>query len=287
MIGSRLHRMQGNATVEVIIALLALSPLLIGIPLLGKQLDVKHKIYDASRYSVWERTVWSNAGSTHRKTESEIALESLDRTLGDPRSGLISPQAIRELGVGENWLWRDAGHERMIIRRDGAAPLQLTIQEQPPPAGVGYVLAPAIAHGGGVLQLAAEILRLRHLDLERRGFSTSSLSVSLRPVLPTASRGARSLAHAEPHEEPDVLVQRASAAILSDTWSPASESALRQSVDQVTANELIEALEAPGRPLGLLALGKGKPLYGEGRFGWDPDFWPGSNVLPASYLRSR
>ena len=103
----RQRRVQGNATVEVIVALLAVSPFLVGIPLLGKQLDVKHKAYDAARYSAWERTVWSNVGTTHRKTDDDIYMESRDRVLGDPRSGLIPAAALREQGTGENALWRD------------------------------------------------------------------------------------------------------------------------------------------------------------------------------------
>jgi hypothetical protein len=281
------RRTRGNATVEVIVALLALSPLLIGIPVLGKQLDIKHKAYEASRYSVWERTVWSNTGSTHRKADSEISLESLDRSLGDPRSGLISAQAIRQLGVGENSLWRDASNQRMILRGAGA-PLDLAMAEHRAPAGVGHELASGVAHGGGILEPAAEALQLHHLDLERRGFVTADLSIALRPILPLASQRVPSLARAaDKHDESEPLVQRATAAILSNTWSAETESTLRQRIDEVTTNELIGDLERPGRFLGLQAVGKGQPLYGEGQFGWDPDFRPTSNMVPASYLRRR
>lgn len=286
MITPRSCIMRGNAMTEVIVALLALSPLLVGIPMLGKQLDIKHKAYDASRYSIWERTVWSNAGSTHRKADSDISLESLDRLFGDPRSGLISSQTIRELGVSENVLWRDGNHERLIIHRDGAFPMQLAMLSRSAPVEVGYELATGVAHGGGVLEPVAKALLLDHLDLERSGFVTSSLSVALRPMLPLAAHKARSLANTtELRDEPEPLAQRATAAILSDTWSAATESSLRRRIDEVTANELIAELERPSRLLGMQALGKGEPLYGEGQFGWDPDFRPSSSMLPASYLR--
>ena len=53
--------MSGNAMAEVLVALLGLSPLIAGIPLLGKQLDIKQKGYDCARYIAWERTVWRSS----------------------------------------------------------------------------------------------------------------------------------------------------------------------------------------------------------------------------------
>src|SRR5690349_5033379 len=92
---------RGNALAETIVALLALAPFLGGMTLLAKQLDVKHKSYDALRYSVWERTVWSEAGS-HAKSAADIKLEALDRILGDPRIGISSSDSLRTAETSEN-----------------------------------------------------------------------------------------------------------------------------------------------------------------------------------------
>jgi hypothetical protein len=58
-------------------------------------------------------------------------------------------------------------------------------------------------------------------------------------------------------------------------------------VDRITANELIEDLELPGRILSMQAPIKGGPLYGEGQYGWDPRLRPRSNALPSAYVVER
>jgi hypothetical protein len=85
-------RNRGNALIESIAALLALAPFVTGMVLLGKQLDVKHKTYDALRYSVWERTVWSGGGR-NAKSSNDIAMEALDRSFGHPYAGVLPRRA--------------------------------------------------------------------------------------------------------------------------------------------------------------------------------------------------
>jgi hypothetical protein len=102
-----LCRQQGSALAETIVALLALSPFLVGIPLLGKQLDIKQKNFDSARYSVWERTVWRSDGASNRKSEEDITLEARDRTLGHPQAGVTDVEALRTDGITENPLWRN------------------------------------------------------------------------------------------------------------------------------------------------------------------------------------
>lgn len=283
----RQRRVQGNATVEVIVALLAVSPFLVGIPLLGKQLDVKHKAYDAARYSAWERTVWSNVGTTHRKTDDDIYMESRDRVLGDPRSGLIPAAALREQGTGENALWRDGKNRRMLSYENGAVATRLVLDDARSPIDVGYSFAPGVAYGGGPVERVAEALRVRNLGLNRHGFANASIAIGLRPLLRRVAQRRVALGERPETREEDRPVQRATAAILSDTWSARDENTLRRRVDEVTTNELIEELERPGRLMGMQARGKGEPLYGEGQYGWDPDLRPSSTTLPAAYIRRR
>jgi hypothetical protein len=58
-------------------------------------------------------------------------------------------------------------------------------------------------------------------------------------------------------------------------------------VDYVTTDELLESLELPARPIGAMALGKGRLLYGEGQYAWEPELRPSSNTLPAAYITRR
>lgn len=287
--GLRLRRnARGNAMAETIVGLLALAPFIAGVPLLGKQLDVKHKTFDAARYSIWERTVWRNDAGRNRKSDAEIMLETRDRTLGDPRSGMLAVSALQTQGVSENPLWRDHRRERLLDYESDQPPLSVTHDERASPVDVGYLLAPGIAYGEGPLSAVAVTLQVSDLGLNRRAFSNTSVAIGLRPVLSLIADQPRTLGArngvASQHAQ---LLQQASAAILSDTWSSHDEGHFGARVDNLTTDELIESLELPGRVIGLQALGRGEPLYGEGQFGWRPDLRPRSSTLPARYVGAR
>ncbi|HEY5806474.1 MAG TPA: hypothetical protein VIT67_00810 [Povalibacter sp.] len=273
---------------ETIVTLMALAPFIVGIPLLGKQLDIKQKTYDATRYSAWERTVWRSDGMSNRKSEEDITLEARDRTLGSLRAAVIDVQSLRNEGITENPLWRDRRRQRLLDYQGNDAPVAVTHREQPSPVEVGYQLVPGIAYGNGLLGEIQRALRLDSLNLTRRSFAGTSVEIGVRPVLRELTDRKLSLGDATTagtaHEQ---IVQVAAGAILSDTWMSRDENSLRQRIDDVTVNELVEQLELPARPIGLQALGKGRQLYGEGQYGWDPDLRPRSSTLPAAYIEQR
>ena len=280
-------RAAGHALTETLIALLALAPFIGGVVLLGKQMDIKHKSFDAARYSVWERAVWRSGGAHNTKAPEQITLESRDRILGDPRAGLVHVDSLASEGITENPLWRDLDKERLLSYQDVTA-LRMEHDEGAPPVDIGYVLVPSIAHGEGLLASAGQLLQVRDLDLSRRSFATSELQVSVRPVLSLRAQRPRTLGAFtnEPESQPPLL-QRASGALLSDSWSANDEQDFRRRVDWVTTDEFVEALELPARPIGSMAMGKGELLYGEGQFAWDPKLEPSSTTLPQPYITRR
>lgn len=260
-------RNRGSALFETIVALLALAPFVSGMVLLGKQLDVKHKTYDALRYSVWERTVWSSSKST-----SDITLEALDRSFGNPLAGVSAADTLRADGVSQNALWTENGR-RLLADVPGGSH-----SDAEPPVPAGYALVPALAHGGGPLSSIAESLQLRNLELNTHAFATARVTANVRPVL---AERAQSDADVRP------IAHVAAGAILSDVWSSRDEGEFGRKVAHLTADELVEALEMPARPLSMQSLSKGGPLYGEGQYGWDPDLRPRSNSLPSAYVTNR
>lgn len=281
---SRAVRERGNAMAETLVALLALTPFIAGIPLLGKQLDIKHKAYDASRYSVWERTIWPSDGP-RGKTDADLALEARDRTLGDPLGGLVSVGWLRLEGVTENPLWRDGRNRHLLEFADRGSPFEVSHRQLSSPTEVGRWLVPGMAYGAGPLGAAEKALVLDDLKLARNAFASASLSVRVKPLIAQLAGRPVSLARSSSAQrEHEPLRQAASGAILSDTWSAHDENGFGERVDRLVADELIDGIERPGRPIGLQALGKGGPLYGEGQFGWSPDFRPRSTALPSTYL---
>jgi len=256
----------GNAMVETVVALAVLSPFLGGIALLGKQLDVKHKSFDALRYSVWERTVWSATA----KSDANVTTEALDRTFGDSSIGIVAADSLRSEGVTRNPLWRH--HRQSLLTAPVDNAVSFRASDDSVPIDAGYVLVPGLAHGTGLVGAVANALRMDDLDLNRRAFASAAIEAHIQPLL------ARSAS---------VLTQRATGALLSDTWSPRDEIDFGRRVDRITANELIEDLELPGRILSMQAPSKGSPLYGEGQYGWDPQLRPRSNALPTAYVVER
>jgi hypothetical protein len=278
----------GNAMAETLVALLALVPFLVGITLLGKQLDIKQKTFDTTRYAVWERTVWRSDGTSNRKSEDDITLEARDRTLGSQLAGLVDVETLRSAGVTENALWRDRKRQRLLDYRDNSAPVNLTYTQRQTPVDVGYWLVPGIAYGDGILGDIQHALHLDSLNLNRHAFAGTTVTLGLRPLLGELADRHVSLAERQQtNDRRRQIVQTASGALLSDTWSSRDEDGFRRRVDDVTVNELIEQLELPGKPIGLQALGKGRQLFGEGQFGWDPDLRPKSNTLPHDYIKER
>ncbi len=90
----------------------------------------------------------------------------------------------------------------------------------------------------------ADALRMDDLNLNRRSFASATIEANIRPLL----------AHGDAP-----LTQRATGALLSDTWSPRDESEFGRRVDRIVANELIEDLELPGRILSMQAPDQRRP----------------------------
>ena len=62
------QNISGQALTEVlIVSSLVFVPMMFALPLLAKYLDSQHKVEQAARHAVWERTVWSESNSAYAK----------------------------------------------------------------------------------------------------------------------------------------------------------------------------------------------------------------------------
>ena len=263
----------GHAIAETIIGMLAFAPLLIGIPLLGKQLDIKQKIFEGARYDLWERTVWQSQGANNVKSVEVIARETRDRIMGNPLAGVLDPATMQDVGATENYLWRDSNNRPLLQAGGGNSPA-LKDSMQPSPVEVGKLFVKSAAHGSGAFS-ALKLSGWKSLELTRESFATTVVWAELRPEL---FRNPES-----------TLAQTAQGAILTDTWSSRDEREFRQRVGNLTVNEAVWTVETPGMALGALG-SKGKALTGEAQYGWGsgglskgPDVTTPSTVVPAEY----
>lgn len=287
----RRRRICGQALTETLASLLALVPLFILVPYIGKYLDVKHKATDAARYAVWERTVWSDAANTwgaqeNNKSDAEIALELGDRVLGHPRAPVLPPQQLAVAGVSTNPLWRDYTGANLVALQayqpsapvPGVSVATLAEQADPVPYGplqAGASLVELVAFDG--LELAEDLNGLTEfgLGLNQRGLAESRVSVPL-VQLPTFARRGVSVDLEAPAGDVAPITMSQTGAILSDAWVPGSEDNFRARLDGLVTDEALQLIVAPGTfTFGFF------PVFIEGIDGQDPQLESDSDVLPA------
>jgi hypothetical protein len=111
-------RAAGQAMVELaIIGALFLVPLFLLIPLLGKQIDIKHSAIQAARYEAWEYTAWYSANSErpdgfHSPSSQPVKgmgtaqREARRRFFSDPRLPITAADSGGWNTADQNVLWR-------------------------------------------------------------------------------------------------------------------------------------------------------------------------------------
>lgn len=265
---------RGSALVETLVLMGVLAPMLFGIALVGKYLDVKGASLEAARYSVWERTVWtdradSGRGSEARKTDYEVGEEVHTLVLGHPGT-MVESGSVRE----HNPLWVNRRHERILsgttvldergqpqvvagstAMRYSSSPVTAPLVDRfanGPVRGAGLTSA-ADAVGNHLGSLASGcgpgIDFERGLGLGSDNFITATVAIPGRDFLGPAG---------------SELMFTASAAILSNSWTAADPKTYRQRVDGLVVDELVGCAVLPGRMFAVISLGTNEPLYGEG-----------------------
>lgn len=264
------EKSSGQATAETLVSMLALVPLFILIPYIGKYLDVKSKSVEANRYVAWERTNFSDPGAAwgadeNSRDDSQIARDVAQRFFGDPRSGILT-NAVQ--GVSENPLWRDHLGGSLIAN---AGPLSggVTISEgdAPVPRGPAVNLLTS-GFSLGPLDVG--------LDLNKNSFVRNGVSLPVIALPNFERRGAA--IDIEPPTGPGFTFNQ-SGAILTDPWTPTSEENFVDRIDGLTVDEPLQFIVNPG------TLTFGLFPFSEGFFkGSDPQLTSESKVVLTEYV---
>lgn len=260
----------GQATAETLVSMLALVPLFILIPYIGKYLDVKSKTVEANRYASWERTNFSDPGAAwgggeNSRSDDQIARDVAQRFLGDPRSAILTN------GTGpvtENPLWRDHLGGSLVA---SAGPLSNGVNinegDAPVPRGPAVNL---LTSGFSIGPLDVG------LDLNKRSFISNGVSVPVVP-LPNFSRRGAAIS-IEPPEVPGITFSQ-SGSILTDPWAPTSEENFADRIDGLTIDEPLQFIVNPGTAIfGIFPFTEGI------RKGFNPQLTSESKVVLTEYV---
>ena len=285
---------------ETLVALLALCPLLLLAPYLGKYLDVKDKAGNAARYAAWERTVWSDPGAGWNAGENSKDDATISREIGDRLLGSAdrSIRGLAEPGATRLTLWQDyAGADLVTLAAfagDAAAPGGAATEERTSPTSNGLSVE-TLAFGGpvvgnafadlgglvgsftgvldGVLPELGDVIDFG-LDIGERSFAETRTAIPARP-LPTIDFRGASLDIEPPPATAAPLTFRQRGSILADPWNQVEEDRFADRIKGLVVDEPLKFIVFPGTTV----FGETR-AFPEGRQGADPDLESESRVLP-------
>lgn len=231
---------RGQALTEVLISMLVFAPMFLMIPVIGKYLDVKQKTIEASRYAVWERSVWAdpdnswNSGEKQKSNEA-IGLE-VDRRFFGHLSQLISDKsAYPHQGSVVNPMWNTTNTKIEMLEKNAQQNNNATVESYLPILnGVkgnsktlrAYTEMKASDMPGdfpliGVDQVASL------MDIKVKDFITVTVSTPIKN-------------HSISDEK---LIVQAKSALLTNTWSVPDKKTYKQRVDDlVLGDEVVDII---------------------------------------------
>lgn len=259
---------QGQATVETLISMLALLPIFILIPYIGKYIDIKSKAVQASRYAAFERTVFSDPGASwnsdeNQKLDQQISRDINRRILSDPKTGVSS---LNNGFVDDNPLWTNYRGDQLLAGRQ-VERLSAALAEGESPVD----RTPLMDAITGRITLLIDL----GLGLNKQSYAQNSVAITAE-FLPDITRvgAAPDLVEAETR-----IAFLRTGAVLTDAWSAGSEDVFEDRIDGLTADEIIAIPVA----LGTFTFGFIPPFL-EGIKGQDFGLESESTVVPPEFF---
>ncbi len=275
---------RGQALTEFLILCAILVPLFLAIPLLAGYGDIKYRAQEATRYAVWERTVWSPEAGVWKNGDREavkpdaLLQKEVDRRIfGHP----LAP--VWEIAQpSETPLWND--HKRGALTRQVTAPdeegeeqnYRVTTAGSITDTPVGNLLVDQIAADGvpfigdflgDIGEALDDLIGLlpgdsgcslnpidfrNGLNLSQQSYAKVSLEVPLEMKLQSG--------------EFESVTMRTAGGVLSNVWSAPDEPMFDDRIGRLVLNDLVECVSSPiSGFFGFFALGTNEFLYGEVR----------------------
>lgn len=178
-----------------IVSAAILVPLLLLIPLLGKQVDIKHSTIQAARYEAWEYTVWySGSGeqpdgfhspaSQPVKTTTATQREARQRFFSDPNLPITNSDSSGWNTNQRNPLWQTHVGQSLYSGAVGDDSHIAANQWTPDPTGIFTGILGAL---DTVFELLADIASFLSIDvgftaINVKGFFHTKVAVDTQPV---------------------------------------------------------------------------------------------------------
>ncbi len=252
------RKIAGQSMVEFVIWGSVFMVVLVSLPMVAKISDIKNKHMEATRYAVWERTVWSS----DRKQDSALAAETDLRVMGHP------VQALTATGRQPHPFWTHRGKEVLQGEQNNSANSVVTLTYKEAPGENAAVKE--FAYDSSV-----------NLKLEGRGVATVSVQTSI------IDRYNEDGQYVE--DTNDVFTMESNAAILTDAWSLDTEGQYKDRVDDLALiKDVVSPVAAFGEFAGrMLTLPGTNWFYGEGRDASDVSLPVYSEVIDDKYVKDK
>lgn len=266
-----LVRQRGQALTEFLVACLALVPLFLLMPMIGKYQDVSHSALMASRYVAFEATN-RHPGVNSWKAEDQLALEVRRRFFSSSYAPIKTGDVAGNFAGHRNLAWTDGFGNPLITQIDRDVTVSFG-----PGRGASHANAISSASDGNPFS-GLGLWGFDRFGLSRQGIYTANVSVALAN-LPAGLR------FIQPFDDINLVITRSSSLIV-DPWSARDPGAVQSRLDATSLHPgramrimepvvdvAVQVLE--GTPLGLGNI-RGPGL---GRL----DYW--QDVVPADRLR--
>lgn len=196
--------MRGQALTEFLVVSLALIPLFLLLPVIGKYQDIGHSIQMASRYAAFDAVLRNDVSNSH-KSPAQLRNEVRQRYFG-PAQGRITSGA--EPGAGLKKHWNDPFGNALIRNRDDIA--------------VSFGASHGGRHADGYARAGdTRLFPLASLaGLSSNGIYRANVAVRLANL----PEGIRSI---EPFDRLNLTIER-HASVLPDAWTAASPAQAEQ-----------------------------------------------------------
>lgn len=257
---------QGQALTEFLVASLAVVPLFLLIPMIGKYQDMAHNTLMASRYVAFDAITRNNRVNSW-KPEAQLAQEVQRRFFSNSRAPIKTGDAAGNFRSHRNGMWTDAFGNPLLRNFDQDV-------------RVSYGFGNGANHNAGFSgsRDGDPFLLMGRFDLSRRGIYTANVAVTVANL----PAGLRLI---EPFDNINLVISR-STTVLLDPWSGQGPQDVQNRLRDVVVNP--GSLLANIRPMTdlvvdgldgrLLLLGNIRgPRLG------DVQFW--RDVVPADRLR--